>query len=167
MWCTAAASRELPGGGHIHDSEIGEPSQQLCICKHEQYGCLGEVHPQDVAAGSSGLGAALAASRSGVRTGRRSEWWTRSSLSGLYALERGRAQVCGAEVFVSKSPCDHCSSPKRLKLLSGSSRSWEQFQVVNAGNGFGGEMGMNRLSPESEEMNKRRTIGYAPHKMKN
>jgi hypothetical protein len=60
----------------------------------KQCGCSGEVYPQD-AAGDSGLGAALAASRSGVRTPLR---------SGLYALEREGegAKICGADVLVSK-----------------------------------------------------------------
>jgi hypothetical protein len=75
--------------GHIHDGNIGEPSGEQC-------GCSGGVYPQD-AAGDSGLGTALTASRSGVRTGRA------PLRSGLHVLEREGegAKICGADVLVS------------------------------------------------------------------
>jgi hypothetical protein len=86
--------------GHIHDRDIGEPSQHPAVQPSgEQCGCSGGVYPQD-AAGDSGLGAALAAC---VRTGRP------PLRSGLYVLEREGegAKICGADVLVSKSPrCD-------------------------------------------------------------
>jgi hypothetical protein len=85
--------------GHIHDSDIGEPSQQLCSLQANDVVALS---PQD-AVGDPDLGAALAASRSGVRTGRP------PLRSGLHALEREGegAKICGADVLVSKSPrCD-------------------------------------------------------------
>ena len=89
--------------GHIHDSDIGEPSQHPAVQPSgEQCGCSGGVYPQD-AVGDPGLGASLAASRSGVRTGRP------PLRSGLHALEREGegAKICGADVLVSKSPrCD-------------------------------------------------------------
>jgi hypothetical protein len=69
-----------------------------CAASGEQKGCSGGVYPQD-AVGDPGIGIALAASHSGVRTGR----------SGLHALEREGegAKICGADVLVSKSPqCD-------------------------------------------------------------
>jgi hypothetical protein len=60
------------------------------------------LYSQD-AVDDSGLGAALAASRSGVRTGRP------PLRSGFHVLEREGegAKICGADVLVSKSPrCD-------------------------------------------------------------
>jgi hypothetical protein len=103
--------------GHIHDSDIGEPSQQLYSLQANNVVALVESidrtlevslasvsqgYPQD-AAGFSGLGAALAASHSGVRTGRPP---LRSGLQFLEREEEG-AKICGADLLVSKSPrCD-------------------------------------------------------------
>jgi hypothetical protein len=69
----------------------------------EQCRCSGGVYPQD-AAGDSGLGAALAASRSGVRTGRP------PLRSGLHVRDEKEKVLKFMELtclYVSKSPrCD-------------------------------------------------------------